>query len=294
MTKQEDKYAKRRLRTSYITSLTSITLMLFVLGFFGLLILHANSIKKHVKENIRMKVFMHSNVKEAEIYRLQKTLDATDGIKSTNYISPEEGAKQYSEEIGEDFVKFLDGVNPIHGEIEVFLTEQYANVDSLQNFADRIAKKPIVEDVRFHEDYVKAINDNITRISVYLLIFSGFMLLISMVLISNTIRLSIYAQRFLIRTMKLIGATKGFIRSPFVWRSIFQGFLSAVLASVLLAYMLYKLQEDYADLVTLENLPIYLMVFGGLVTLGMIITGISTFFAVNKYLKINMDKLYMI
>jgi cell division transport system permease protein len=102
MTKQEDKYAKRRLRTSYITSLTSITLMLFVLGFFGLLILHANSIKKHVKENIRMKVFMHSNVKEAEIYRLQKTLDATDGIKSTNYISPEEGAKQYSEEIGED------------------------------------------------------------------------------------------------------------------------------------------------------------------------------------------------
>jgi cell division transport system permease protein len=294
MTKQEDKFAKRRLRTSYITSLTSITLMLFVLGFFGLLILHANSIKKHVKENIRMKVFIHNNVKEAEIYRLQKTLDATDGIKSTNYISPEEGAKLYSEEIGEDFVKFLDGVNPIHGEIEVFLNEQYANVDSLQHFADRIAKKPIVEEVRFHEDYVQAINDNITRISVYLLVFSAFMLLISMVLISNTIRLSIYAQRFLIRTMKLIGATKGFIRSPFVWRSIFQGFLSAFLASALLAYLLYKLREDYPDLVTFENLPIYAMVFGALLALGMVLTGISTYFAVNKYLKINMDKLYMI
>lgn len=293
MTKQEDKFAKRRLRTSYLTSLTSITLMLFVLGFFGLLILHGNTIKKHVKENIRMNVFMHGNVKEAEIYRLKKNLDATIGIKKTKYISSEEGAEKYSQEIGEDFVQFLDGVNPIHAQIEVFLTEDYANVDSLQNFSNKIAKFDIVEEVRFHKDYVQTINDNIARISIFLLIFSGFMLLISMVLISNTIRLSIYAHRFLIRTMKLIGATKGFIRSPFVWKSIFQGLLAAIFASIMLGGILYKLKDDYSELINFQNLSIYLMVFGGLVFIGVFITGISTFFAVNKYLKVNMDKLYM-
>ena len=268
--------------------------MLFILGFFGLLILHGNSIKKHVKENIRMNVFIHGDVKEAEIYRLKKNLDATDGILRTHYVSAEQGAKEYSEDLGEDFVQFLDGVNPIHAKIEVYLTEQYANVDSLKNFSNRISERKIVEEVRFHEDYVQAINDNITRISIFLLIFSGFMLLISIVLISNTIRLSIYAERFLIRTMKLIGATKSFIRSPFVWKSIFQGFLSALFASALLGVILYKLSQEYGSLINMDNLPIYAMVFGGLLVLGMFITGISTFFAVNKFLKINMDKLYMV
>lgn len=293
MTKQEDKFAKRRLRTSYITSLSSITLMLFVLGFFGLLILHGNAIKKHVKENIRMDIFMNGNAKEAEIYKLKKGLDATDGIKSTNYVSPEEGAKEYAKEIGEDFVKFLDGVNPIHAKLEVYLSEEYANVDSLQIFADKISKANSVEEVRFHKDYVQTINDNIARISLFLLIFSGFMLMISIVLISNTIRLSIYAHRFLIRTMKLIGATKGFIRSPFVWKSIFQGFIAALLANGMLIIILYRLQKDYSELIHIQNLPIYMMVFGGVILIGIFITGVSTFFAINKYLKINMDKLYM-
>jgi cell division transport system permease protein len=293
MNKPEDKFAKRRLRTSYITSLTSITLMLFVLGFFGLLILHANTIKKHVKENIRMNVFMNAEVNESEIFRLKKNLDASFGIKSTNYISKEEGAKKYADEIGEDFLQFLDGVNPIHAQIEVFLNEDYANVDSLQMISDRISKSEIVEEVRFHKDYVQTINDNISKISIFLLFFSGFMLLISIVLISNTIRLSIYAHRFLIRTMKLIGATKGFIRAPFVWKSIFQGFIAALLSSALLALVLFKLHEEYNELISIQNIEIYLMVFGGLIAMGVIITGISTFFAINKYLKINMDKLYM-
>ncbi len=293
MTKQEDKFAKRRLRTSYITSLTSISLMLFVLGFFGLLVMHGNHIKRHVKENIRMNVFMHADIKEAEIFKLKKNLDATDGIKETRYISSEEGANIYKEELGEDFVNFLDGTNPIHAQIEVYLTEEYANVDSLKIFSNKISTNSIVEEVRFHEDYVNAINNNIAKISFFLLIFTAFMLMISIVLISNTIRLAIYSQRFLIRTMKLIGATKGFIRSPFVWKSIFQGFIAALISIGFLVAILFRLQKDYSELISIENAPLYLMVFGAVIVIGLFVTGISTFFAINKYLKVNMDKLYM-
>jgi len=293
MSKQEDKFAKRRLRTSYITSLTSITLMLFIIGFFGLLILHANAIKKQVKENIEMTVYMQKNVKEAEIFRLKKSLDASDGIKSTKYISADEAAAEYQKELGEDFVNYLDGENPMHASIEVHLTEDYGNVDSLEYFAGKIKKYDIVEDVVFHKDYVKAINDNIAKISVFLLVLGGLLLLISIVLISNTIRLSIYAHRFLIRTMKLIGATKGFIRGPFVRKSILQGVFAALLAIGLLVALLFKLSQDYSGLIDLKNLDIYLMVFGGVIVLGIIITWLSTFFAVNKYLNINMDKLYL-
>lgn len=293
MSKQEDKYAKRRLRTSYVTSLTSITLMLFILGFFGLLIMHGNTIKKHVKENIQMRVFMHANVKEADIYRLKKTLDASEGIKSTSYISAAEAAEEYKKEIGEDFVAFLDGENPIHASLEVHLTEDYANVDSLQHFANKITKYDVVEEVKFHKDYVQTINDNIAKISLFLLIFGGLMLLISIVLISNTIRLSIYSHRFLIRTMKLIGATKGFIRSPFVWKSMIQGLLASIIAIGMLVALLFRLSENYGQLINFQNINIYLMVFGGIILMGIIITWISTFFAVNKYLNINMDKLYL-
>lgn len=293
MSKQEDKFARRRLRTSYITSMTSITLMLFIIGSFGLLIMQGNTIRKQVKENIQMNVFMHSKVKEADIYRLKKTLDASEGIKSTTYISSDEAAEEYKKEIGEDFVEFLNGENPIHASIVVHLDEAWANVDSLQNFANKISKYKVVEEVKFHKVYVQNINENVANISLFLLIFGGLMLLISIVLISNTIRLSIYSHRFLIRTMKLIGATKSFIRTPFIWKSIIQGLLAALIAIGMLIGLLFKLQEKYSQLINFQNVNLYLMVFGGIVLLGIIITWISTFFAVNKYLNINMDKLYL-
>ncbi len=294
MSKQEDKYTKRRLRTSYITSLTSITLMLFVLGFFGLLIMQANTIKKHVKENIQLNVFMHKGVKEAEIFRLKKSLDASDGIKSTKYISAQEAANEYSKELGEDFIKYLDGENPMHASIMVHLTEDYANVDSLKHIADKIGKNSIVEEVKFHKDYVKALNENIAGLSIILLVIGGLMLLISIVLISNTIRLAVYAHRFMIRTMKLIGATKGFIRRPFVFKSIFQGIIAALLSIAILVTILFQLQQKYdLELISAQNINNYLYVFAGILLLGILITWLSTFFAVNKYLNINMDKLYM-
>ena len=215
MAKQEDKFNKRRLRASYFTSVISITLVLFILGFFGLIMLHSNMITKHVRENIQMNVYMKKNAKEAQIFRLKKELDATKNVKFTTYISAEKAKEIYKEEIGEDFIEFLDGQNPLHASIEIHLTEAYVNVEELKLLASKIKTRKIVEDVRFHENYVQTINKNIARISIFFIIVSGLLLLISIVLINNTIRLSVYANRFIIRSMRLIGATQGFIRKPF-------------------------------------------------------------------------------
>jgi len=293
MSKHEDNFTKRRLQTSYFTSVISITLVLFILGFFGLIMLHSNMITKHVKENIQMNVYMKKNAKEAQIYRLKKELDAADNVKYTTYISAEEAKNIYKEEIGEDFIAFLDGENPLHASIEIHLSEAYANVNELNKLSDKIKKRKIVEDVRFHENYVEAINKNIGRITVFFLIVSGMLLLISIVLISNTIRLSVYANRFIIRSMRLIGATPSFIRKPFIWRGIFQGVISAFLSIALLISILYKLNQYYPDLVSTANLDLYLMLFGAILLIGIIISWWSSSLAVRKFLRMKIDNLYL-
>ncbi len=295
MSKQEDKFAKRRLTTSYFTSLTSITLVLFIIGLFGLLIVQAKGIRKHVMENVMVNIYFNKAEAEADIIKLQKTLDASNGIKSTKYISPEQGAKIYGEELGEDFLLFLEGENPIHASLEVHLDEAYANVDSLKNFSVRVEKNPIVEEVRYPEDYVKTINDNMAKISFFLMLFSGLLLLISIVLINNTIRLSIYAHRFIIRTMKLIGATKGFISRPFIWKSVLQGILAAILANGFLLLLVYRVGQspDFKYLLSSVDPTMYLMVFGGVMLVGVIITWLSTMFSVKRFIRMKMDSLYM-
>lgn len=293
MKKQEDKFTKRRLRTSYITSVISITLVLFLLGFFGLIVLHAKKISTHVKENIQVTVFMKRDANEADILRMKKTLDASDGIKSTKYISSTEAAETFEKEIGEDFLEFLDGDNPIHASIQVFLNEDYANVDSLTSISKRISAEESVEEIQFHKDYVQTINDNIAKLSIFFLVFSSLLLLIAIILINNTIRLSIFAHRFIIRTMNLIGATQSFIRKPFIFRGVIQGIISALISIGLLIAVLLKLSVYAPDLINLENLDLYLILFACVLLLGIIISWWSTFFAVRKYLRMKLDNLYL-
>jgi cell division transport system permease protein len=293
MAKQEDNFTKRRLRASYFTSVVSITLVLFVLGFFGLIVLHANMIGKHVKENIQLDVYMKKNAKEAEINRLRKELDATEGIKSTKYISAEEAKELYKKEIGEDFIEFLEGENPLHSSIEVHLNETYANVAELKKLSSQIQKRDIVEDVRFYEDYVDTINNNIARISIFFMIVSGLLLLISIVLINNTIRLSVYSKRFIIRSMKLIGATQSFIRKPFIWQGIVQGIISSIFSIGLLIAILFKLNQYYPDLINLGNIDIYLILFAGILILGILLSWWSSSLSVRKFLKMKIDNLYL-
>ncbi len=293
MAKQEDNFTKRRLRASYFTSVISITLVLFVLGSFGLIVLHANMISKHIKENIQMDVYMKKNAKEAEIKRLRKELDATDGVKSTKYISAEEAKDLYKKEIGEDFIEFLEGENPLHSSIEIHLNETYANVEELKKLSQQIKKRDIVEDVRFYEDYVDTINNNIGRLSIFFMIVSALLLLISIVLINNTIRLSVYANRFIIRSMKLIGATPSFIRKPFIMQGIVQGIISSILSIGLLISILYKLNQYYPDLVNLNHIDFYLILFTAILILGIILTWSSSSLSVRKFLKMKIDNLYL-
>ena len=293
MAKQEDKYTKNRLKTSYLTSIISITLVLFVLGSLGLVILQAKLISKHVKENIQLVVFMKKDVKEAEVMRLKKYLDAKLDVKETKYVSPEEAARIYSEDIGEDFVRFLDGENPLHASIEVYMNEEYANVDSLARLSGIIETRTGVEEVRFHRSYVEKINENIGRISLFFLGVIIMLLLISIVLINNTIRLSVYSSRFIIRTMQLIGASQRFIRKPFVWRGIAQGVISSILTIGILIAIMSKINAYYPELVNLQFIDMYLILFGGLMIIGILISWWSSSLAVRKYLRMTLDNIYL-
>jgi len=293
MAKQEDKYTKKRLKASYITSIISITLVLFVLGSLGLVVLEAKMISKHLRENIRLTVYMKKDVKEADVMRLKKFLDATDDVKSTRYVSPKEAADEYSKEIGEDFIQFLDGENPLHGSIEVYLNEAYANVDSLATLSTIIEKRKGVEDVRYHKSYVETINKNIGRISLFFLIVSGLLLLISIVLINNTIRLSVYSSRFIIRSMQLIGATQSFIRRPFIWQGIMQGVISAMLTIGILIAIMYKIHNYYPELINIRFIDMYLILFGSLFLVGVLISWWSSSLAVRKYLRMKLDNIYL-
>jgi cell division transport system permease protein len=262
-----------------------------MLGVLALIVLHAQKLSDYVKENIGFRIYMKENAKEADIIQFQKILDASAFVKSTEYITPKEAAKELSKELGEDFIDFL-GYNPLPPSIDLRVKAQYANVDSLEMIDKKVMANPNVKEVFYQKSLVHLINQNIRRISMVLLAFSALLLLISIALINNTIRLSVYARRFIIRTMKLVGATQSFIRRPFIWRGIVQGLYASAIAILLLGLILYFSQKEIPELVNLRDLQLYLSLFGFVVVLGIIISWISTFFAVRKYLRMKEDDLY--
>ena len=291
MSKQEEKYNKRRLKSSYITTVVSISLVLFMLGLLGLIIMHAQKISNQVKENIGFSIFMKESAKEADIIRFQKLLDASTFSKSTEYITKEKAAQNVSKNLGEDFVSFL-GNNPLTAQIDVRLNANYANNDSLANIEKQIVKNDIVKEVYYQKSLVQMVNENIRKISLVFLSFSFLLLIIAIALINNTIRLSVYSNRFLIKTMQLVGATQHFIRKPFIFKGIISGIYGALIAIALLSGVLYTAQQNLPDLVNLQEIDLYLIVFGIVILLGILFSWISTFLAVRKYLNIKTDSLY--
>jgi cell division transport system permease protein len=291
MTNQEEKYSRRRLKGSYITTVVSISLVLFMLGLLGFVILHTKKLSEYVKENIGFSIIMKENVKEAGIIQLQKILDATAYVKSTEYITKEEAAQQFKEELGEDFTNFL-GYNPLLPTIEIRFNADYANNDSLAIIKDKILANSNVKEVWYQESLVDVVNNNVKKIGIILLGFSGLLLLISFALINNTIRLSVYSKRFIIRSMLLIGATRLFISKPFIWKGIIQGIAGAFIAIFLLAGLIYFSQKEFPELINLQEIDLYLSLFGLVILLGIVITWFSNYFAVRKYIKIKTDNLY--
>lgn len=287
----KEKANKRRLRTSYFTSVISISLVLFMLGLMGLLVLNARQLSNYVKENIGVSIILKEKVKEVEIRRLQKNLDATEYVKSTTFVDKETAAKQLQKELGEDFISFL-GYNPLQATIDVKLYANYANPDSINVIEQEFLKYKQVQEVNYQKSLVHLVNDNVHRISLVILGFSGLLFLISFTLINNTIRLSIYSQRFIIRTMQLVGATRGFIRKPFMARSFLHGIIGALVANAMLSVIIYLSQKELSKVISLNNVEMVGMLFLLVLVVGIFITWISTFFAVNKYLRIDSRSLY--
>jgi cell division transport system permease protein len=291
MTNPEEKFTRRRYKSSVVTTIVSITLVLTMLGLLALTVFHARKLSDYVRENIGFRVYLKDDAPAEDIIILQQRLDASNFVKSSEYISPEEAAKELTADLGENFIDFL-GYNPLPPSIDLRVRAGYANVDSLEVIENMLMKEVIVKEVFYQKSLVHLINRNIRRISIVLLGFSVLLLLIAMALINNTIRLSVYSKRFIIRTMKLVGATRGFIGRPFIIRGVMQGLYSAILAIILLSTILYFLMQQIPELVSLYDINIYLAVFGLVLVTGMFLAWVSTFFAVRKYLKMKEDDLY--
>lgn len=258
----------------------------------GVLILSANQISTYVKENIGFSIIMNSNTRDTDIIRLQKYLDATNYVKASRFISKADAAKEFETQLGEDFVDFI-GVNPLEASIEVNLYAEYANPDSLLKIEKEFAENPNINKVIYQKDIVHLVNDNIKHISLVVIFFGGLLLFISIALINNTIRLSVYSKRFLIHTMQLVGATKSFIRRPFINKAIFMGFLCALISIGLLTALLYYFNSDLGNIFNYKYKELLGVVFGIMILLGILITQISSYFAVNKYLRMNAGQLHM-
>ncbi len=289
---QETTNTKGRLRSSYVTSIISISLVLFLIGMVGLLVLNAKKISDYVKENIGFSIIVKEEVSEIETIRLQKLLDAKKYVKSTKYVTKEEAAREYTETLGENFVEFL-GYNPLPVSIDVKLYAQYANNDSIKKIEEDFKNYSIIKEVTYQESLVHAVNENIRKISLIILVFSSLLFFVSIVLINNTIRLSIYSKRFLIRTMQLVGASRNFIRKPFLLKSFLHGSYGALISILLISGLLYLSRKEYSEIFIIEGLYSIIILFAGIILLGVLITFISTYFAVNKYLNIKKDNLYI-
>jgi cell division transport system permease protein len=291
MARKEEVIVGRRLKTSIVSAIVSVTLVLYVLGLLGLTVLHARKISDHVKENIGFSVIMHDNAKPAEISVLQKYIDGMNGIKSTEFISKEKAASDLTADLGEDFVAFL-GYNPLFPSIEVRFLADFAHPDSLSQFSELIEKERFVKEVYYQRSLVEMVNDNVAKIGVVLLLFGGLLLIIAFALINNTIRLSVFSKRFLIKSMQLVGATQGFIRRPFIVKSISQGVIGSIISIALLIATLYGAQRQIPELIEFQDINMLMSLFIFVIFLGIIISWISTFFAVRKYLNIKSDNLY--
>ena len=289
---KENKSSKIRLKGSYVTLVVSVSLVLFLLGALGLLLINAKELSDYFRESLSFSVMLDDDAKEADMRMLQKDLDAKSFVKSTEYISKNAAAAKMKEELGEDFIAFL-GDNPLPPSIDVYLYAEYTGVDSVAKIEKYILEYPFVKEIYYQESLLFLINENVKKISLFLLIISAFLFIIAVTIINNTIRLSIYSKRFLIRTMQLIGATRAFIRKPFIAQSAFHGLLSALVAMCLLMGLLYMIEKEFFLLFTFKKVNLLVFLGAALIVSGVLINAISTFFSVNRYLSVSEDQLYI-
>lgn len=277
----------------FVTSCISTTLVLLLLGLVVFFVLAARNLSVYVKENINFSIVISDDMKERDILRLQKSLNGEPFVKSTEYISKKQALEEQTEAMGTDPQEFL-GYNPFSASIEVKLKSDYANADSIAKIEKQIRRNTDIQDVLYQKDLVDAVNDNIRKISLLLLGLAVILTMISFALINNMIRLSIYSKRFLIHTMKLVGASWSFIRRPFLRRNFWIGVLAACLADGLLWAAATWLVEQEPELIKVITPEVMLLVSVAVLAFGVLITWLCAFFSVNKYLRMKAGALYRI
>ena len=286
-----EKYQKRRLISSYFSVVMSIALVLFLLGLLGLLVLNTKKVADYFKETISVGVYFKDNAKEIEMKQLEKTLSLADYTKSIDFLSKEDAAEAFSKDLGENFVEYL-GENPLQNSIDLHLNADFVSAASVEEIATEISAKDFVDEVTYDKPLISLLNDNIKKISLWVLVISAIFTLIAVLLINSSIRLSVYAKRFTIKTMQMVGANKRFIRRPFVWKSVKLGILGSIVALLGMGVVLYYSNKTFPELELLED-PIWLVVvFVGVFLIGVLITWISTFLATQRFLNLRTDELY--
>ena len=291
MSKSFDRYQKRKLISSYFSVVLSIALVLFLLGFLGVLVLNTKKMGDHFKEQITVSVFLKDNAKAVEIKQLQKSLAMAEYTKSAIYVSKEEAAEKHREEIGENFLEFL-GYNPLKNSIDINLNADFVSIEKIEIIAASIVSKRYVEEISYDKPLISLLNDNVKKISFWILIVCGVFTLIAILLINSSIRLSIYSKRFIIKTMQMVGATKKFIRRPFIWTNVRLGILGAILALLGLCLLIYYIDDNFPTLNLLEDILTLGILFAVILILGVLISFISTYFATQRFLNLRTDDLY--
>ncbi len=276
---------------SWITSLISISLVLLMIGMLGLIFVNANKLAEYVREKIGFTLVLNDNIKEVEVTRLEKVLQTGDFVKSVRYINKDTAAKELTADLGENFTDFL-GFNPLFSSLEIKLYSKYIHPDSLTVIEKRFLEYPQVKEVYYQKSLVNVINKNVGRISVVLIVISSLLTFIFVALINNTIRISVYSQRFTINTMQMVGAGNAFIRKPFLQKSLFLGVYGALIANTILFFALFPYRKELSDIFGSFNFSSFGLVFLLVLLFGIFISLTSTYLAVNKFLRLKFDELF--
>jgi len=291
MSSSFDRYQKRKLITSYFSVVISIALVLFLLGCLGLLVLNAKKVADHFREQVVVTIYLNDSAKQVEVDQLENTLAMAEYTKSTDYVSKEEAAELMKAETGEDFMDFV-GYNPLQNSIDVYLKADYVTNETLDGISEELANKKFIEDITYDNDLVELMNNNVKKITFWVLLLSAIFTVIAVLLINSSIRLAVYSKRFIIKTMQMVGATKTFIRRPFVFKSVQLGVIGAVVALIGMGIVLHYLNQFFPELELLQKPLLVGSLFLGIFLLGILITWISTFIATQRFLNLKTDQLY--
>lgn len=291
MAYREVKLIRRRLANAYLSAVISISLVLLLVGIASMLLVNASSVSRFFKENMQVSVLMKSNVSEDQALAYQSELDGKDFINSTRFVSKEQGEEELSSMLGEDFLSVFEA-SPIPVSIDVTLKAEYVSPDSLAAVEKELYKSPLVDEVAYQQSLIEALNANLRKISLILGVVIILLLFISFVLINNTVRLSVFSRRFTIHTMKLVGATRSFIRSPFMVQSAFQGLFASIFAIFILLGLMFVVRKEFTQLFEIFQLKLLLLVLGIMVVSGVIICMVSTYFVVNRLVSLGKNELY--